>query len=200
MKKVCKQCGKEFELTEEAIQFYESKNLDIPKRCKECRDKNKQKQQREKGIEKQVVPGESKPQAGDGQANNFLRNAVMAVIIIVIAVGSIFANQKDRGPAPTNIDYSDDSITTDISFRNEKLLNEHYQKHGIEMGFTSASEYEAAARRVVENSKSLHKTEAEDGDDVYYLESSNELVIVSTDGYIRTYFKPNDGIAYYNRQ
>ncbi len=102
--------------------------------------------------------------------------------------------------ADENIDYSDDNITTGISFRNENLLNEHYQKHGIEMGFSSASEYEAAARSVVVNSKSLHKIEAEDGDDVYYLESSNELVIVSTDGYIRTYFKPNDGIAYYNRQ
>lgn len=139
-------------------------------------------------------------QSGNSQDNNLLRNIAMVVIIIMIAVGSIFANQKDREPTPSNIDYSDDNITTGISFRNENLLNEHYQKHGIEMGFGSASEYEAAAGRVVVNSKSLHKIEAEDGDDVYYLESSNELVIVSTDGYIRTYFKPNDGIAYYNRQ
>lgn len=80
------------------------------------------------------------------------------------------------------------------------MLNEHYQKHGVEMGFSSASSYEAAARSVVENSNSLHKLEAEDGDDVYYLESTNELVVVSKDGYIRTYFKPEDGIAYYNRQ
>ena len=49
-------------------------------------------------------------------------------------------------------------------------------------------------------SEVLHKIEAEDGDDVYYLESTNEFVIVSTDGYIRTYFKPEDGIEYYNRQ
>ena len=70
----------------------------------------------------------------------------------------------------------------------------------MEMGFSSASAYEAAAVRVVEDSDSLHKLEAEDGDDVYYLERTNELVIVSTDGYIRTYFKPDDGIEYYNRQ
>ena len=42
--------------------------------------------------------------------------------------------------------------------------------------------------RGVKNSAALHKTEAEDGDGVYYLESTNELVIVSTDGYIRTFF------------
>lgn len=41
--------------------------------------------------------------------------------------------------------------------------------------------------RGVKNSAALHKTEAEDGDGVYYLESTNELVIVSTDGYIRTF-------------
>lgn len=80
------------------------------------------------------------------------------------------------------------------------MLNEHFQKHGVDMGFSSASAYETAAKKVVENSHSLHKIEAEDGDDVYYLESTNEFVIVSTDGYIRTYFKPDDGIAYYNRQ
>ena len=44
------------------------------------------------------------------------------------------------------------------------------------------------------------KIQAEDGDDVYYVESTNEFVIVSTDGYIRTYFNPDAGITYYNRQ
>ena len=46
----------------------------------------------------------------------------------------------------------------------------------------------------------VRKTEAEDGDDVYYIESTNEFVVVSADGYIRTYFKPDSGIRYYNRQ
>ena len=68
------------------------------------------------------------------------------------------------------------------------------------MGFSSAKEYEKAAAAVVANSSALHKKEAEDGDDVYYIESTNEFVIVSTDGYIRTYFNPDAGIAYYNRQ
>ena len=42
--------------------------------------------------------------------------------------------------------------------------------------------------------------EKDDGDDIYYLERTNELVIVSTDGYIRTYFRPDSGIKYYNKQ
>ena len=87
-----------------------------------------------------------------------------------------------------------------LTFANDKLLKQHYEKHGKEMGFDSPEEYEAAANDVVYNSMTMHKTEAEDGDDVYYLESTNEFVIVSTYGYIRTYFQPADGLAYYNRQ
>ncbi len=68
------------------------------------------------------------------------------------------------------------------------------------MGFASAKEYEQAAAAVVVNPEALHKTEAEDGDDVYYLESTNEFVIVSTDGYLRTYFNPSGGKAYYDSQ
>lgn len=85
-------------------------------------------------------------------------------------------------------------------FRSENLLKQHYEKHGIDMGFSTAEEYLAAANKVISSPKVLHKKEAEDNDDVYYLEESNEFVVVSTDGYIRTYFLPEDGIKYYNRQ
>ncbi|MBR4514718.1 MAG: hypothetical protein IKO61_07525 [Lachnospiraceae bacterium] len=86
------------------------------------------------------------------------------------------------------------------SFRNSNLLNQHYDKHGKEMGFASAQKYEAAASNVINNSKALHKKEADDGDDVYYLEATNEFAVLSTDGYIRTYFQPDSGIDYFNRQ
>lgn len=97
-------------------------------------------------------------------------------------------------------DTSDESIENNLKFRNQNLLDQHYEKHGKDMGFASAEEYEAAAGKVVTNKETLHKTEEEDGDDVYYLEKTNEFVVVSTDGYIRTYFNPDDGLDYYNRQ
>ena len=40
MKIRCVQCGKVFELSQNEIDFYYSKGLDLPKRCKSCRDKN----------------------------------------------------------------------------------------------------------------------------------------------------------------
>jgi pyocin large subunit-like protein len=88
----------------------------------------------------------------------------------------------------------------EYKFRNDYLLSQHYKKHGIEMGFDSKEDYEKAASLVVNNKDALHKTEEEDGDDVYYVESTNEFVVVSTDGFIRTYFNPNGGIDYFNRQ
>ena len=88
----------------------------------------------------------------------------------------------------------------DYYFRSQSTLDSHYEKHGIEMGFSSAEEYEAAASDVANSPDALHKTEKEDGDDVYYIEATNEFVVVSTDGYIRTYFLPSGGKAYFDRQ
>lgn len=112
----------------------------------------------------------------------------------VAEVTSVEAADSSEDASPEEIK------TVSYRFRNKKLLNQHYEKHGIEMGFASAAEYEAAASAVINNPNALSKIEAEDGDYVYYVESSNEFVILSTDGYIRTYFNPSKGIAYYNRQ
>ena len=83
-------------------------------------------------------------------------------------------------------------------FRNDRLLTQHYEKHGIEMGFASKEAYQAAASAVITNPAALYKIEAEDGDGVYYIESTGEFVILSTDGYIRTYYIASK--AYFDRQ
>lgn len=96
--------------------------------------------------------------------------------------------------------WAEDVPQLTYSFRNERLLNQHYEKHGIEMGFATIEEYVAAANAVINHPDVLHKQEAEDNDDVYFLEATNEFVVVSTDGFIRTYFIASGGIDYYNRQ
>ena len=37
----CKNCGKEFYMDYKEVHFYKNKELHLPKRCKECRDKRK---------------------------------------------------------------------------------------------------------------------------------------------------------------
>ncbi len=84
-------------------------------------------------------------------------------------------------------------------FRTKKLRDSHYEKHGIEMGFASADEYRKAASDVINNPDALTKIEKEDGDTCYYIEATDEFVVLSTDGYIRTYFNPG-GKDYFDRQ
>jgi len=118
------------------------------------------------------------------------------LIIIILALAVRFFTPESEAPEANN----DKVVTKELSFRSDDQLADHYEKHGIEMGFDSADAYLEAANDVIADEDALHKTEAEDGDDVYYLEETNEFVIVSKDGYIRTYFYPSDGLDYYNRQ
>ena len=91
-------------------------------------------------------------------------------------------------------------VASQYTFRTPELRLTHFTKHGIDMGFTTEDAYEQAASRVITNPQALHKTEAEDGDDVYYVADTNEFVVLSTDGYIRTYFCPDKGKAYFDKQ
>ena len=140
--------------------------------------------------------------------------AILSVIVFLIAGVGVLTGKIDLSEKtePTTAAVSEEKTqnketqkatstsTITYRFRNKNYLNQHYEKHGKEMGFASASEYEAAACAVITNPDALHKKEAEDNDDVYYVEATNDFVIVSTDGYIRTYFRPDKGIDYYNRQ
>lgn len=107
-------------------------------------------------------------------------------------------SQQQTTPIESQLVNQEQEIT--YTFRKDQYLEQHFEKHGAEFPYDTEEEYLEGANQVINHPDSLHKIEAEDGDDVYYLESTNEFVIVSTDGYIRTYFKPSGGIDYYNRQ
>lgn len=88
------------------------------------------------------------------------------------------------------------------SFRSKKLFDSHYEKHGSEFGSITQEEYLQLANDLL-NSDSpsiLNKTEKEDGDDVFFDTDTGYFLVLSTDGYIRTFFIPDKGIDYYNRQ
>lgn len=147
----------------------------------------------------------------DHSSNHNQRNLLLLAVIVLLLLFRVFGNFSEEDSSITadesyvqqlqgTQDIWDAQDTTTVRFRNTRLRQEHYEKHGIEMGFTSPEAYEQAAAAVVQNKDALHKLEEEDGDDVYYLESTNEFVIVSTDGYIRTYFYPSNGKDYFDRQ
>ncbi len=144
---------------------------------------------------------------GHSTARNVFFGAVAALAVVVLI---LFATGRlDGFFSADELIYNDNSSqtvsdidpeTAELHFRSNKLLEQHFQKHGIDMGFGSAEEYEKSASAVVSNPEALHKVEAEDGDDVYYIERTNEFVVVSTDGFLRTYFNPDRGKDYFDRQ
>ncbi len=119
---------------------------------------------------------------------------------VVEGAGTEFEEEQVASESEQAADAESAEDYVEYYFRNEDLLEQHYEKHGMEMGFESMEAYEEAASAVVYHPDVLTKTEKEDGDYVYYVEESNEFVVISQDGYIRTYFNPSDGIDYFNRQ
>ena len=48
----CKDCGVTFDITPGEQEFYKSRNWELPKRCKCCRQANKEKKKNKKGGDK----------------------------------------------------------------------------------------------------------------------------------------------------
>lgn len=129
--------------------------------------------------------------------------AGVAALAVAFACSVLGIQVTSSGSTPSNDTQATASQTvsatsSSLTFRNEGRLEEHFEKHGAEMGFTSAEAYLAAANKVVANPAALHKTEAADGDDAYFLEDTGEFVVVSQKGYIRTYFLADKD--YFERQ
>ena len=114
--------------------------------------------------------------------------------------GSETAEEPPEEPEEETIAWNYDEFPEDYTFRSKKYLDQHYEKHGIDMGFENAQLYEESANLVIHHPDVLHKIEKEDGDTCFYLEETNEFVVLSKDGYIRTYFWPDSGKKYYDKQ
>ena len=225
--KKCRQCGKEFTLTDGEIDFFKSKGLELPNRCAECRKKNKAAKNAHASDNKKrpisvgivvllilaLAFGYGISQINSAKLSNNDVTDIGETISTAVTEAETTAEVTETSTVTETETTSETTETSTIAesaeteipakqycFRNSELLNEHYKDHGIEMGFASAEEYEKAAAAVIDAPGVLHKYEKEDNDDVYYLESTNEIVIVSTDGFIRTYFKPDRGKDYFDEQ
>lgn len=122
--------------------------------------------------------------------NNLIKKVLSVIITGLIAISLYLFG----GTTFTEEEY------VEYHFQDNEHLKDHYKKHGKDMGFENKQEYEKAASEVINNPDALHKIESEDGDDVYYLVETNEIVFVSSDGYIRTYFYPERGKDYFDKQ
>lgn len=85
-------------------------------------------------------------------------------------------------------------------FRDGEKMQKHFLEHGEATNCDSPEEYLIKANEVIENPKVKRKPETDDGDNdlVYYLSETGEIVFLSDDGYIRTYYIADD--EYFERQ
>ncbi len=212
LKRTCKQCGKEFIISDSEIKFFKSRNLNLPKRCKECRDANKQAK-----AEAAPVTATAQDTKPDTDKLKKIKRAITIAVILALILGGIFGVQWDKLFGDTLLDgtFSSGPMDTDplpnelvdnaftvsaYKFRSEKLWRDHFTKHGAEVGASSKEEYLAMANGVIDNPDVLSKAETDDGDNdtVYFLEATGEFVVLSGDGYIRTYYIAD--LDYYNGQ
>ncbi|HBV98040.1 MAG: hypothetical protein JL50_00965 [Peptococcaceae bacterium BICA1-7] len=87
-------------------------------------------------------------------------------------------------------------------FRTTELFESHFAKHAGEFGNITKEQYLKGAQNLI-NSKPggdiLSKVRP-NGDTIFYNKATNEFAVKANDGAIRTYFKPTDGLEYFNRQ
>lgn len=89
--------------------------------------------------------------------------------------------------------------TVQRSFQSEALLQHHYEKHVGEFGEISIPEYLRRANAAADRDLSSDVVQLlrSDGSTSKYCFSTNEFVVINSDGTIRTYFKPKDKEAYW---
>ena len=133
------------------------------------------------------------------------RSKVLKFVLIIIALFFMFfiysdndENNEETVPDQAISEEVSDQVQT-YSFRTEELYESHYQKHRDEFNDISKETYLEMANDLIYLESALTKLE-EDGDILYYGEEANEFLVLSSDGYIRTFFRPSAGIDYYNRQ
>lgn len=89
-----------------------------------------------------------------------------------------------------------------VGFRSQAQLEEHFHKHGAEVGAASEGDYlhRAQALRDAPLGTDVAEIVRRDGVHARYDRRDGGFVAFDANGVIRTYFRPADGEAYFLRQ
>ena len=90
-----------------------------------------------------------------------------------------------------------------VGFSSTARLVEHYQKHGREFGSISQAQYLQLAQQLRDapvGGDIAEVVRQSDGVISRFDRRSGAFLAADADGTIRTFFKPNDGEAYFRRQ
>ncbi len=87
-------------------------------------------------------------------------------------------------------------------FRTPHLLEDHYAKHGHEFGPITRDQYLHMAQQLRDSrpGKNILESKRPDGGGAKFDRKHGWFVAYDSDGTLRTFFMPNDGIRYFERQ
>lgn len=126
--------------------------------------------------------------------------------VIAPASAQSIAPALDHSRAPASDTARRDATSAgfgpSIGFRSRQRLVEHFQKHGHEFDAASATDYLRQAQRLRDAPVGGDVLELRRGDGSIsrFDRASGAFLAFDADGTIRTYFRPNDGEAYFRRQ
>lgn len=139
------------------------------------------------------------------------RVALVIVLLIVLAArfwpgtarpapaGSAAPVVTAAVPAPVT---TIGAARSEVGFRDQAHLADHFHKHGAEFHAASADDYLRLAQHLRDapaGGPILEATRA-DGTICRFDRASGAFLAFDGDGVIRTFFRPNDGEAYFRRQ
>ncbi|MCC6651831.1 MAG: hypothetical protein IT348_11835 [Candidatus Eisenbacteria bacterium] len=106
-------------------------------------------------------------------------------------------------PAPTSdVEAASHAFGPEVGFRSAERLADHFAKHGREFGAANEAEYLAQAQSLRDRATGgdVLELKRDDGVTCRFDRTSGAFLAFNRDGTIRTYFRPNDGERYFERQ
>jgi len=134
------------------------------------------------------------------------RPVILAVAFLLLLSACTSPSQQ---PAPTQGKEASVSVTEkpqaakpDVGFASRQKWIDHYQKHGREFGSISKKQYllQAQVLRDRPAGGDILEHVRPDGVVTRFDRATGDFIAFNSDGVIRTYFRPNDGEAYFRRQ
>jgi hypothetical protein len=166
-----------------------------------------------------VVASERRHGIGDHVRNrSALGTALVIVVMLVAAIlrsrqppapvpqpaqnpGATVPDTRENSPQPSSP--SNSSITSSRGFRSRQQLEEHFDKHGGEFGRITIEQYLQRAQTLRDapvGGSIVERVRPSDGVITRFDRKTGAFGAYNSDGTIRTFFKPDDGEAYFNRQ
>jgi hypothetical protein len=130
-----------------------------------------------------------------------LRNLWLPILGLLL-IGAAGCSAPASEPAAQEGQAVSQVAGPEFGFYSEEKLREHYSKHGAEFGGISRDEYlrEAQALRDAPVGGSILQVVRGDTVRTRFDRSNGDFIAFDKDLTIRTFFRPNDGERYFNRQ